>query len=177
LRSVAIAEFAHVFGFRPAMVRSEMLRRLSQRLAHETAGRNLFSLDAAAHPQRIEGAMKKVQVFVPIVTPSLVNLREHWSKRHRRTKMQRTAVRLMLLCARLELRDLMRAQGLQVELVRHLQTDRPLDDDNLRSALKGVRDEVAAFFQHDDGSDFWVWRYDQSPGPVGVSIGIAELLP
>jgi hypothetical protein len=121
--------------------------------------------------------MKTVKVFVPIAAPSLTNLREHWSKRHRRTKGQRTAVRLMLLCARLELRHLMRAPRLEVELVRHLQKDRRVDDDNLRSALKSIRDEVAAFFEHDDGSEFFVWRYGQAPGPVGVSIAITEIEP
>ena len=45
---------------------------------------------------------------------------------------------------------------------------RRLDDDNLASAFKAIRDEVAAFFRLDDGSQLWRWRYEQAKGAPAI---------
>ncbi len=51
---------------------------------------------------------------------------------------------------------------------------RKLDDDNLASAFKAVRDQVAAELGVDDGSDAVAWRYAQERGPAGIRIEIAN---
>jgi len=54
----------------------------------------------------------------------------------------------------------------------------PLDDDNLASALKAVRDEVAAQLGVDDGRAAPVrWVPAQEEGPWGVRIHIEEAAP
>lgn len=91
-------------------------------------------------------------VQVPVLTVSEANVRESWQARSRRTRAQRTATLAALLAesdrtagARL----LARHGRLAVHLERR--GARALDDDNLRGALKHVRDEVAAWCGCDDG--------------------------
>lgn len=47
---------------------------------------------------------------------------------------------------------------------------RRLDDDNLQSACKYVRDEIARKVGVDDGSDQYTWQYDQRVGDYGVEV-------
>jgi hypothetical protein len=47
---------------------------------------------------------------------------------------------------------------------------RKLDDDNLASACKYVRDEIARKVGVDDGSDQYTWQYDQRIGDYGVEV-------
>lgn len=50
---------------------------------------------------------------------------------------------------------------------------RTLDDDNLASACKYVRDEIAKVVGVDDGSNQYTWRYEQIKGmKYGVNIEI-----
>lgn len=49
-----------------------------------------------------------------------------------------------------------------------------LDGDNLQGALKGVRDEVAAFLGVDDGGTRVTWEYGQRRGDWGVEIRITN---
>jgi len=52
-----------------------------------------------------------------------------------------------------------------------------LDDDNLRSALKGVRDGIADRLGVDDASPAVEWKYEQAAckrGTYGVSVQIEE---
>ncbi len=49
---------------------------------------------------------------------------------------------------------------------------RRLDDDNLASACKYVRDQIAAEVGVDDGSDQYTWKYEQRTGEYGVEIEI-----
>lgn len=51
---------------------------------------------------------------------------------------------------------------------------RKLDDDNLASACKYVRDQIAAAVGLDDGSDQFTWRYKQQTGKYGVEVEIIE---
>ena len=88
------------------------------------------------------------------------NQRENWRAAHRRHKGQRQQARLALNTATLP-------SGLPaaVTFVRYYdgKKTRPLDEgDNLSSAFKAVRDEVAKFFGVNDGpKDKLVWGYEQ----------------
>lgn len=95
---------------------------------------------------------------VPVRTRSALNLREHWATRHRRVAAERRAT---ALCCPRELPRL----PVVVELVRV--SPGTLDDDNLRGALKGVRDELARRYGVDDRDARVDWRYDQRRGPRG----------
>ncbi len=48
-----------------------------------------------------------------------------------------------------------------------------MDDDNLQSAFKAIRDEIARLVGVDDGpGNGWTWKYEQRKGPKGVEIRI-----
>ena len=50
-----------------------------------------------------------------------------------------------------------------------------LDDDNLASAFKHARDQVAHWAGVDDGSPLYTWRYEQRIGKeYGIEIEIEE---
>jgi hypothetical protein len=95
---------------------------------------------------------------VPIRVASTANLREHWAAKAKRVDAQKRAT--STLFPRLKLRTL-----LVVRLVRV--APRELDDDNLRSALKSVRDGVALRLGIDDRSPLVVWDYAQEKGKPG----------
>ena len=98
-----------------------------------------------------------VTVYVPVRTVSEANTHDHWRKRHARAKAQRGAIALKF--TRLPLP----APPLVVRLERI--AGRRLDDDNLRSAFKAIRDEVAKFIGVDDGDERVKWEYDQWDHP------------
>lgn len=102
-------------------------------------------------------------VPIPLETVSEANARGHWSHRHRRAREQRAAV-LLVLRSRVGVRP--PPMPLRVRLVRT--SPRRLDDDNLRGALKAVRDGVADYLGIDDRAD--IWDYGQEHGPLGVRI-------
>lgn len=124
-----------------------------------------------------------ITLEVPITLPSAANLREHHMARHRRIKAQRSATFMMLGLSRVVERlggrgAVNAAARLSVTLTRI--APRKLDSDNLQSAFKGVRDEVARFFGVDDGDESRItWSYFQSTGkPSAVLIGLAiEVAP
>lgn len=103
-----------------------------------------------------------LRVSLPIKTRSLLNLREHWAARARRTKAHRAAT-ILALRAHLGSADMRRELDgdgqIVVTLIRY---GRRLDDDNLRGALKAVRDGVAEWAGIDDGSPRWRWEYGQN---------------
>lgn len=111
--------------------------------------------------------------FVPLRTSCGANVREHHFRRAKRVKLEREAVAFAWP----------RASGIRVHpplpadvhLVRVKPLGRVLDDDNLRSALKGVRDEVAKQLGADDGETARLrFTYGQEKGPWGVRISIRE---
>lgn len=109
-------------------------------------------------------------IVVPISTPSAPNLREHWAVRARRVRMQRAAVGWTWRAA-----GLSRSAPLPCVVTLTRINRRRLDDDNLRGALKAVRDEVARLLGVDDGSDQIEWRYAQATDdPARVRIEIDE---
>lgn len=92
-------------------------------------------------------------VEVLIRTVSEANRRDHWAVRAKRVKEQR-GVTMLVLQSAMRFRPLL---PVKVTLTRI--APRRLDDDNLRSALKGVRDSVAEWLGVDDGRDDLV-RYE-----------------
>ena len=94
-------------------------------------------------------------VHIPMRTVSAPNAREHHMERAKRVKRERWAVGMVL-------NPLPRPQlPCVVLLTRDSPGARALDDDNLRGALKGVRDEVARWLGVDDGSSEVRWVYAQ----------------
>lgn len=88
-----------------------------------------------------------------------LNARVHWTKRAARAKKERRATSWALS---------MRASSFPHPLKPPTTctlariAPRALDDDNLAGALKSIRDEVAAFFDVDDGPKGPIaWRYEQ----------------
>ena len=111
-----------------------------------------------------------VQLDLSLQTKSELNQREHWATKARRVKMQRGVVTMALRQYGHVLDELRTAPRVRVLLVR--MSPRKLDDDNLRGALKAVRDAVAAWVGIDDGSERYEWHYDQRKGALGVQIFI-----
>lgn len=98
-------------------------------------------------------------------TVSESNARGHWTERARRARDQRAVAR-MVCSARL--RHL--KPPLDVRLTRV--APRGLDDDNLRGALKAVRDGVADALGVDDGDARVRWGYSQARGAHGVRVEV-----
>lgn len=101
-----------------------------------------------------------LEVRVPqLVTQSPNTPIFHWSQRHRKIKLEREAVRLMLSQVRSRPEF-----PLIVTLVR--ESPRQFDDDNLAASFKGPRDEIADWLGLPNDRDPRVtWRYDQQKVP------------
>lgn len=89
-------------------------------------------------------------VILPIQTVSESNSRDHWSKKAARVRRHRAAARA--LCPVVPLPCAVRLTRL---------SSRELDDDNLRGALKAVRDGVADALGVDDRDSRVTWLYAQ----------------
>jgi hypothetical protein len=104
---------------------------------------------------------------VAMEAPSTPNLREHWSKRARRTKSQRGALK----------RDvqawLLAGNGPRLTITLTRVGKRSLDSDNLAAALKACRDGVADALKLDDGASWVEWRYAQRKGEPSVEWAMA----
>jgi hypothetical protein len=110
----------------------------------------------------------RFHLWVPLRTVSLTNQREHWRRRQARTAQERKAVWAAWRRARTTLpKDWLAAE---VRLTRI--APRQLDDDNLRGALKGVRDQVAHELQVDDADARVAWTYAQGRGRYEVEIEV-----
>lgn len=94
--------------------------------------------------------------------PSLANVRWHWTKIARIKQKQRARVRSAIRDVPLPMLPLV------ITITRI--GPRKLDDDNLATACKAVRDEVAARMGTDDGSPLYTWRYEQRIGRYAVEI-------
>ena len=101
----------------------------------------------------------RVTTELPLKIESVANLRENWRARSRRTRVHRAAAHYQLRVA-----GVRPPAGMlvQVQLVRI--APRPLDDDNLASGFKAVRDGVADWLGRDDGSRDVRWSYSQERG-------------
>jgi crossover junction endodeoxyribonuclease RusA len=105
-------------------------------------------------------------VVVPVDTVSTLNRREHWAARARRAKEQRVLTACLVASA-CNAAGVDRTRGVEwlgpVTLTRICTPRRKIrDDDNLRAALKSVRDGVADALHVDDSMRAGVeWRYRQ----------------
>ena len=100
---------------------------------------------------------------------SLGNQRLHWAALSAQKKKQRIAVRWALVGKVTPLLD-----GETAEVQLHRIGKRQLDDDNLGTAFKAVRDELASALGSDDGPNAPIrWAYSQEQGrEYGVRITI-----
>ena len=108
-----------------------------------------------------------VQYLHPTHTPSVANLREHLGPRSKRAAMHRGDAKTLCLRAKPP------ALPVVVKLTRH--GVRELDDDNLRLALKAIRDGIADAYGVADNDPRIVWEYAQAKAKrreVGVWVRI-----
>ena len=100
---------------------------------------------------------------------SLTNAREHWRKRAERAKAQRLAAKIEAIVHLTHGGHLL-GRGSWVVTITRL-GKRKLDDDNLASSAKHVRDGIADALGIDDGDERLRWRYRQeTPKPYGVRV-------
>jgi hypothetical protein len=97
-------------------------------------------------------------LYLELKTISEPNARGHWAKRAARAKAQRRKAHAMAA-------PRAAAVGLPVAVtLTRIAPSNGLDDDNLRGALKAVRDGVADALQVDDRDPRVTWRYGQQRG-------------
>jgi hypothetical protein len=106
-----------------------------------------------------------ISFTIPIQTESMSNARLHWAIKARKVRSQRTATAYRTPPSLKTLGPL-----LIVTLTRF--APRQLDDDNLRGALKGVRDQVACALGVDDRSSLVKWEYSQAKGEPSVGVDV-----
>lgn len=96
-----------------------------------------------------------MKLSIPMKLPSLSNARMHWRAMDRLKKSQKDIVWLSLNFPE----RLTPTLPAKITLTRW--GPRKLDDDNLASAFKYVRDQVAKQFGVDDGDESYTWVYRQ----------------
>jgi hypothetical protein len=96
----------------------------------------------------------KIAAVLPLRTVSEANGREHWARKAKRVKTQRRMAWALV------------PPGIPLPAVVTLSRVAPrvLDDDNLRPALKAVRDGVADRLGIHDNDPRVDWRYSQARG-------------
>lgn len=119
--------------------------------------------------------IRAVSFRIPIHTVSEANSKEHWAVKARRVKHHREVTKACLKSVLPMSFGDERVDCVWVLLLRL--GARNLDDDNLRSAFKATRDEIASVFGIDDGkSDRIRFDYEQervAPVSAGVRCVIA----
>lgn len=100
-----------------------------------------------------------IQFTLPIKTVSEANCRDHWAVKQRRVKGQRGIAK----AATFNAWTVKHAYPYQIKLTRI--GKRLLDDDNLRGAMKAIRDGVAEALRVNDGdANQATWDYAQETG-------------
>lgn len=99
-----------------------------------------------------------IDLTLPIKTISEANVRHHWATMRRRKIAQQQEVDA-------ELHKALSGRGVQLPCVVTFTRigPRKLDDDNLRSSFKGIRDSVARRIGVDDGDERIRFEYQQEP--------------
>lgn len=127
-------------------------------MLHTTRGTTAIEMaQYQAYADRMRPAKPAIVFVVPRETKASVNQREHRMERASRTQSERNDTHWLMRAHKVPAdRKLVRAR-----LVRY-HTHLPLDDDNLASALKAIRDEIADYFGIDDSARSGVeWPRDQ----------------
>lgn len=106
--------------------------------------------------------MRPVVVELPVRIISEANSRQHWRKAAARKRVHRMTARTML---QMYSRPMGETEQFTITLTRV--APRKLDDDNLASGFKAVRDGVADWLGIDDGSPRLRWQYAQHKGDAG----------
>jgi hypothetical protein len=107
--------------------------------------------------------MTEITIDVPIRTVSEANNREHWRVKNKRKLTQQAAVAAYWIHTVAVPAKSIPQRPYLVTLSRI--GKRMLDDDNLASSFKGVRDQVAKMLKVDDGNRAAVlWKYRQEIG-------------
>ncbi len=113
-----------------------------------------------------------VSFWMDLKTVASINGRAHPMERHRRVKNERTVTNIHML-------QLGKLPEPPVEVRMTRWAPKELDDDNLRSALKSVRDEIAKVLGVDDGDTKRIrFVYHQRPGErpgYGVEVCIQSV--
>jgi hypothetical protein len=120
-----------------------------------------------------EGLLINLAIALPIRTESELNRRDHWAAAAARKKAQQREVEIglkrLFSVFRVELPCVVRLTRIGAEI---------LDDDNLASAFKAIRDQIAKLIKVDDGSDMVRWQYDQvADRRFGYGVKIEILRP
>lgn len=105
-----------------------------------------------------------IDFTIALATKSEANCRDHWCVKARRAQEQRYVIKAVTAVWLLNMTSHSR---IKVRFERAT-ARRPLDDDNLRSALKACRDGVADALGLDDGDPRVTWEYAQAKGKGGT---------
>lgn len=119
--------------------------------------------------------MKKTATFEIVTkTVSLANQREHWRTRAKRAKEERWNAAMSFKSAVGRWRPNLPAAVTMTRV-----SPGKLDDDNLRGALKSIRDGIADVLKVDDGNELVNYHYLQEkspkPGYYSVKVRIEEV--
>lgn len=109
-----------------------------------------------------------ITVSLPLYLPSVANLREHWSVKAKRVRMQKSVVVLAL-------RPLVRGVKPPCVVTITRVAPRRLDADNAVASTKAVIDGIACCLGIDDRDERIEWRWGQRKGrpkEYGVEIRI-----
>jgi|SRR5271157_2998663 len=108
---------------------------------------------------------------IPLETISEANTSEHWTKKHKRHKHQKSVIAWQFMTEKPDI-----SLPCKVRLTRI--SPRSLDDDNLRMAFKWIRDAIAdnlipgkAAGRADDDKRIF-WEYAQEKGPKGIKVDL-----
>lgn len=101
-------------------------------------------------------SVRQVDFLIPINVISEMNCREHWRKKNTRKKAQQEETAIAML-------DALRGRAVEFPCVVKLCRigAKLLDDDNLRGAFKGCRDQIARMLKVDDADPRIKFEYDQ----------------
>lgn len=108
--------------------------------------------------------------ILPLKLISVLNVREHWSKRADRAKLHRSNAHYYLLA---QLGTQRPVFPVLVTITRV--APRELDGDNLQGACKAIRDGIADYFLTDDRNPQIEWQYGQEKAKdYGVRIDVVS---
>lgn len=108
--------------------------------------------------------MAILSLKIPAKIQSESNIREHWSAKAKRIKRAQLLVKALLTV------EAQQPIKLPCTVILERISPRPLDDDNLQSGFKHIRDIIAAFITDDyrpgraDSNPQITWIYAQSKG-------------
>jgi hypothetical protein len=107
-----------------------------------------------------------IEVELPLRVESVANLREHWAVKGKRTTLHRHTA-----CT------LVPAHPLPVVVTLTRIAPRRLDDDNLRSGFKAIRDGIADRLGVDDRDPRIEWRYAEKRGKPKQYAALVRIEP